>query len=272
VGIGTVDGYVLLRCRGCGVRFHPRTGATLAYDAGYFGRHGEAGPGYSNYETIAWYPKRVYQELRSALLQRFPSRGRLLEVGCATGPFVEAAREDGWDAEGIDPAAAAVAVGAERGLPLRAVSLEDAGYSQADRFQVIVMLHMLEHLADPAATLREARRVVAPDGCLVIEVPNLGSAEARLRGLRWSALTPPEHLTYFDRRSLARLLDATGWRVIVSATPTSAELAAERVGDGGTRVGSVAARVLRLASRLGLFHLVSAAGLGGSLRVTAVPA
>ena len=88
------------------------------------------------------------------------SSPRYLDVGCSTGFVVEAARDRGWDATGIDLNPSAVEFGRSRGLDLRTVALEDAGFA-AGSFDAISLFDVLEHLLDPAA---HAARVHRPAG------------------------------------------------------------------------------------------------------------
>ena len=80
-------------------------------------------------------------------------------------------------------------------------------------FDVAVLWHVLEHLADPATALERARGWLAPDGRLLVGVPNIDSLQARLGGSRWFQLDPQRHLVHFTPRGLGRLLERTGFRV-----------------------------------------------------------
>lgn len=265
----TVDDHPLLECRACSLRFHPRRAAEQSYDAGYFAGGDGASRGYRDYERVA--AERagaVYPQVAPDLLRRHPRRGRLLEVGCATGAFVEAAAADGWDAVGIDIADDAVRAGIERGRPLRACSLADAAFPTG-HFDAVVAFHTLEHVADPEAMVQEMGRVSAGDATLVLEVPNLGGLEARLRGRRWSQIKPPEHLSYFNRRSLDALLGRAGWRVVSASTPTGFDVLAAGLADASSPRSRAAAVLLRVASAAGVPALLERFELGGALRVVA---
>jgi 2-polyprenyl-3-methyl-5-hydroxy-6-metoxy-1,4-benzoquinol methylase len=138
--------------------------------------------------------------------------GRLLDVGCASGFFVQAARARGWDAEGIEPCHWLVAWGKEHlHVPLRAGTLAEAGYEDGT-FDVVSMWDVLEHVPSPRAQLQECARVLKPGGMLVINYPDFGCPLARLAGRRWWFLLS-NHLYYFTRATMRRYLEATGFVV-----------------------------------------------------------
>lgn len=270
---GIVHGHALLRCRTCGLLYHPRPDFQLEefYDEQYFQGGRDHGAGYANYlQDGDWYSNRVYSEIRDRLLDAFPGRGRLLDIGCASGFFVNAATRDGWRAEGVDVARSMIEEGQRRGLNLHLGPLADAGFEDG-AFDVLTMFHTLEHLTDPRAFLHEARRIAAPDCLFVIEVPNAWSVGRLVRRLRWSQFKPPEHLNYFGPRSLRRSLDATGWKIERTETNYQAEIATY----SHTRSRPSLHRPLSLAaasaSRLGFITLIERLRLGANLRVFARP-
>ncbi len=74
--------------------------------------------------------------------------------------------------------------------------------------------NVFEHLYDPAATLAEIRRILAPGGLLVLAVPDAGSLDARIFGPRWTGYDVPRHLYTFDRHTLDRMLNRAGFQVV----------------------------------------------------------
>lgn len=157
--------------------------------------------------------------LSAALAQRFVwlpefvPGGTLLEIGCATGPYIAEMRELGWNVIGVEPDESAARAARENlGLDVRTGTLEGSELP-ADCCDVVVMRMVLEHVPDPRATLAEAGRVLAPGGRLLISVPNAASIEARVFGDRWSAWDLPRHLSHFTPRTLAALLESCGFVV-----------------------------------------------------------
>jgi protoporphyrinogen oxidase/SAM-dependent methyltransferase len=141
------------------------------------------------------------------LLDGVARPGRMLDVGCWTGSLLVAARERGWDVTGIEPSAWGTARATERGLSVLQGNwdaLEVPGH-----YDVIAFCDVLEHLVDPAAAIRWATARLAPDGALLITVPDAGSRLARMLGARWWSVLPM-HLHYFTRSSMRALLAAEG--------------------------------------------------------------
>lgn len=180
------------------------------YGEGYFaGGFDDVVPGYRGYGAEEAIMRRNFAR-RLALLERFAERGPLLDVGCALGFFVRAARERGWDARGIECSAYAAREAVARGAPVVQGDFLTADLPLGG-FTAVSMLDMLEHVADPRAYVRRARALVRPGGLLAIETADLAAPFARLWGRRYHFFTPPNHLTYFTRATLARLLAEEGF-------------------------------------------------------------
>ena len=137
--------------------------------------------------------------------------GRLLDVGCFDGGFLDEAAARGWEVWGIEPQAEPAAV-AELRHPGRIVSLalEDVGELPIGEFDLITAISVVEHLRQPQALLELADRRLRPGGVLVIHTPDLRSFPARALGRWWPPIAPPEHTFYFDRRTLRRLVERHG--------------------------------------------------------------
>ena len=184
----------------------------------------------------------------------------VLDIGCATGEFALAAQAAGWEGSGVELADTARKQAADRGLHMYE-TLEEP----SDRFGLITMFHVLEHMIEPLPSLRRCRELVEIGGLLVIELPQWGSLGRRVRGSRWAQLRPPEHITFFNARSLATALSLTGWQVIRSASIY--EQIINRSVEALHRREAV--RGIGLA---GAGLALERAGLGGYLRVVASPA
>jgi SAM-dependent methyltransferase len=138
--------------------------------------------------------------------------GRLLELGCASGGFLDKMAQAGWEVEGIEPSAHAAKQAQEAGYKVRNVSLEAAAAPELP-FDLIVGWMVLEHLHEPLPVLRKLSRWVREEGWLVLSVPDAGSLEFKLFKDRWYALQLPTHLHHFSQGSLTRMLAEGGWTV-----------------------------------------------------------
>ncbi|MDD8026543.1 MAG: class I SAM-dependent methyltransferase [Acidobacteriota bacterium] len=148
-------------------------------------------------------------------LTRFaPAKGRLFDVGAATGIFLNEARRGGWRVDGIDASAWAARWAAERyAIPLRQGSFEEAGLP-AQGFQAVTMIDLIEHTPRPRDVLAKAAEILTPGGVLCLVTPDIHSPAACLVGPRWWHLRPG-HLAYFSRSSLDAALAAAGFHIVL---------------------------------------------------------
>ncbi|GAB4456528.1 MAG: hypothetical protein OHK0029_14650 [Armatimonadaceae bacterium] len=139
--------------------------------------------------------------------------GNLLDVGCGDGRFIAAMQSRGWRAEGLetDPVAAELTRN-RTGVAVHEIELQDA-HILPDTFHMISLLHVLEHVPDPRATLEAAYRALAPGGMLLLALPNSRSIEAGIFGTCWYPLDLPRHFWHFTPHTLTRLLEECGYRV-----------------------------------------------------------
>ncbi|HVL96402.1 MAG TPA: class I SAM-dependent methyltransferase [Solirubrobacteraceae bacterium] len=145
-------------------------------------------------------------------VERVTGRGRLLDVGCGHGLLLDEAARRGWQVLGLEPSAAARAhaVGA-LGLPVRDATPADL--DPAERFTAIVLADVIEHFADPVAELRRCAGHLAPGGALLVVTPDPASLTARVARGRWWGYIPA-HTHLLPRRTLQRLLESSGLRVV----------------------------------------------------------
>jgi len=138
--------------------------------------------------------------------------GRLLEVGCGSGEALRVLAELGWDVEGVDFDRAAVDRARSHGLAVRQGSLREQQYP-SESFDAVVMSHLIEHVPDPRALVEECRRVLKPDGLLVILTPNARSWGHAVFHEHWFHLDPPRHLFLFHQETLRSVVEAAGLAV-----------------------------------------------------------
>jgi SAM-dependent methyltransferase len=213
---------VLGRCRACGYVFLPRTPdlpdrLRALYEGDYF-TGAEFGDYASQRPTFA----RNFQDMVHRMRQAGAAGGRLLEVGCAYGFFLEQAQAN-FKALGIDVNAAAIE--SARGLGVDARCVEFLDYVTSDTFDVVCLWDTIEHVLEPRAYLEKARDLLRPDGMLFLTTGDIGSLVARVRGRKWRMIHPPSHLNYFSRVTMTRLLQSVGFDVVsVGAIGTRRDL------------------------------------------------
>ncbi|MDD2742215.1 MAG: class I SAM-dependent methyltransferase [Rhodocyclaceae bacterium] len=137
-------------------------------------------------------------------------QGRLLDVGCGNGNFLDFARRAGWQVRGLDfdPAAVAAARAKELDVLEGTIALLDGERECYDR---ITLSHLLEHVYDPWETLANCHRLLKPGGVLWLETPNMNSSGRRVFGQYWRGLEPPRHLHLFSRKCLRDKIASIGF-------------------------------------------------------------
>ncbi|HUT35646.1 MAG TPA: class I SAM-dependent methyltransferase [Planctomycetota bacterium] len=165
--------------------------------------------------------RRRYFARRLRQIEKFaPRGGRILDVGCSKGYFLEAARANGWEAVGVELNRRAVEDARARGLDVRHGDLCDLALDE-ESFDVVTLFDVLEHTAAPRALLAACRAVLRLGGLLVVTTPDIGGLVPRVTyGLfactlgAWEHPTPPGHLVQFSRRTLRRALGAEGFEAL----------------------------------------------------------
>ena len=127
--------------------------------------------------------------------------GRLLDVGCGDGRFLERMAAAGWLVEGVEVDRHAVDTARSRGLAVHNGTLQSVGYGDGV-FDAVTVDHVIEHVADPGGFLTECRRVLRPGGRLVVVTPNMSALGRRVFGCAWRDLDPPRHLFVASRHAL----------------------------------------------------------------------
>lgn len=217
-----IDGFHIVCCRQCGLIYvNPRYAEELLqeiYTEQYYDHDGIKNGleffGYDGYLSDEENIKLTFRK-RLQTIERLSHKGRLLDVGCATGFFLDLARAHGWEVLGTEVSAFSAHYARERfGLDVRLGALGQLSL-EAQSFEAVTMWDVIEHVADPLAELREVHRILRPEGLLSIITPDAGSWVARLLGRRWEEFRRVrEHIYFFSRRTLAETLRRAGFDVV----------------------------------------------------------
>lgn len=193
----------IAKCKNCSLMFVPRN----------IGNYGIL-KDYENY-VDGGYLEEEKGRRRSAqiLLKRieaFMKEGRMLEIGCANGFFLDEARKRGWKIAGIEPSRWACEY-AEQKLDIKifAPTLEESTFEK-ETFDAVVMLDVIEHLESPRKTLLIINKILNKDGILVVTTPDVESFLSRLLRARWWGINR-YHLFYFSKNTLEDFFKRTGF-------------------------------------------------------------
>jgi ubiquinone/menaquinone biosynthesis C-methylase UbiE len=148
------------------------------------------------------------------VVSKYQRGGRLLDVGCSTGVFLNEMRRSGrWEVYGIEPAAFPARIAREHfRLQVFQKTLLEAKLPK-DCFDVVTWWHVLEHTPNPKECLQETYRILKPGGWIFIQTPDPNSWEAKLFGPWWGACDAPRHLHLFPAPTLINQLNLLGFRV-----------------------------------------------------------
>ncbi len=140
-------------------------------------------------------------------------KGKLLDVGCGNGYFLNLMKKLGWEVIGIEPDAQAAKMAQDCfGIPVKVGLLEELGFP-SNYADVITMKHVIEHVIDPLVILGECLRVLKDGGNLVVTSPNIESMGSLYFNRNWHHLDPPRHLHLFTVQTLRRCIESVGLRI-----------------------------------------------------------
>jgi SAM-dependent methyltransferase len=235
--------YTVARCRRCGFLYQrPRVRDDHLADCypDHYPRHQEPSPripfkgSTARVRAVRWAlaSRLGYSSLREAgagLFTRFRAtslirrlrwdcppwrgRGRYLDVGCGSGGALGVAQALGWHVAGVEVDETAAKKARRFSDRVHVGDLLEAPFGPGE-FDVVTAFHVLEHVPDPVGAVRRMLGWLAPDGLLIVEVPNAGGLGARLFGRAWSGLELPRHLSHFTPATLERVVAQAGGRVV----------------------------------------------------------
>jgi len=211
------NGCAIWQCEGCGLGraettdFDPQA----YYTGGYFS--GQRSDGYSDYRAAEPVLRREFAR-SVAFVHGYRGGGRLLDLGCAYGFFLKEAQRH-FDAWGIELAEEAAAHGRRSGLQVLSGVADETNMARVGDVDVITLFDVIEHLPQPHETLALCCRYLKPGGIIVITTGDFRSLAARVFGVKWRLMTPPQHLWFFTKESLRRMSAHLGLTLEHSGRP-----------------------------------------------------
>ena len=140
--------------------------------------------------------------------------GRVFDVGCFNGGLLDIASDAGWETWGLDYQGPAVEIARAKHPGRIAVGALESYEPPRGDFDVVTGVGVIEHLRQPDALTRFAGKALKPGGLLVVQTPDRGSLPAAVLGRYWPPVAPPEHIWYFNRTNLRRLLGKAGFETL----------------------------------------------------------
>jgi len=212
------NGLGLMQCAECKLVFvgqRPEAHELYAlYDESYFENDESGTVGYSHYIKDEANIRKTFAR-RLHKLEQFVRPGRLLDVGCAAGFFLDEAHKHGWQVQGVDVSNFAARYARERfGYDVRQGSLLEQDFPK-NTYELVTMWDVIEHVPDPKAYIEQVAALLKTGGVIALATPDVDSLPARLTGTRWVGYKlSEEHVYYFSKRTLSRMLESAGFEIV----------------------------------------------------------
>lgn len=195
--------YSIVQCDSCGFRFtNPRP------NANELGKYYKSEDYVSHSNTTKGFINSTYQSVRKytllkklQLISKYFKTGKILDIGCGTGEFLNICKNAKWNAIGIEPSLDARKMAIENyGLDVR----EEAEIKnlESESFDIITMWHVLEHVPNLNERIEDLKRLIKPNGIIIIAVPNCESLDAKIYKEHWAAYDVPRHLYHFTPKDI----------------------------------------------------------------------
>lgn len=249
------DKYTIARCGDCGLVFVKEIPSEAelkdVYGEGYY--TGRDFVGYQNYgptssfdrvaHWVATLPSRILRLLKRPsaipgkvvdvfarpklrpwpydlvdLVEKYSNKGNILDVGCATGLFLLAARESGWDTRGVEFSDySSQRARDDYKLDVVTGTLHDArrvGELKENSYDVVTLWDTAEHVQDPMAIFSDAWKILRPGGLLFVKTLNIDSDRSKAEGNDWHFFRPPKHLFYYSEKTLKAYFERAGFDLV----------------------------------------------------------
>lgn len=158
------------------------------------------------------------QSILTTIEDLIKRKGRLLDVGAATGAFLEIARNSKWKINGLEPSRWAISYARDKyKIKISQGIINNAKFKKSS-FDAITFIDVIEHVDSPRELLLFAKKFIKNDGVIVLITPNFGSMVARILRERWWHVRP-DHLFYFDNSTLKLLIESLGFEVVKIKKP-----------------------------------------------------
>ncbi|HQV01758.1 MAG TPA: class I SAM-dependent methyltransferase, partial [Bacteroidia bacterium] len=200
--------FQIVTCNECSFKFtNPKpTNEDLGsyYKSNDYISHTNSDKGWFNklYKTVRNYT--IDKKVKALSKYNAPSK-TLLDIGCGTGEFLNAAKIKQWHVTGLEPGVDARNL-AIKNYGLHVFDIDHLAKLKPQSFDVITMWHVLEHIPNLHETIKQLKQILAPNGTLIVAVPNSNAIEAKNFGRFWAAYDVPRHLNHFSAKNVINLL------------------------------------------------------------------
>ncbi len=205
----------IVQCNSCDFRFtNPRPEESKLgeyYKSEEYVSHSNTKKGFVNstYQLVRKYT--LLKKLQ--LISKHFKTGKILDIGCGTGEFLNTCKIAKWNTLGVEPSPEARKMATENyGLDVRE-ELEIKNL-ESERFDVITMWHVLEHVPKLNERIEDLKRLIKTNGIIIIAVPNCNSLDAKTYKEQWAAYDVPRHLYHFTPKDIESIFKKHGLKTV----------------------------------------------------------
>ncbi len=162
------------------------------------------------FEKMYQFVKGIALKNKLKLINYQSKKGRILDIGAGVGDFLSVAKNDGWETIGIEPSEKAKSIAVKKGVTF----VDQLSELEDHSFDVITMWHVLEHVPDLENQITTLKRLLKPNGTILIAVPNFKSYDANYYGKFWAAFDVPIHLWHFSKTAIEKLFASADLKMI----------------------------------------------------------
>jgi ubiquinone/menaquinone biosynthesis C-methylase UbiE len=164
----------------------------------------------SLFEKMYQFVKSIALKNKLKLINSQSQKGRILDIGAGVGDFLAVAKNDGWKTIGIEPSEKAKEIAKTKGVSF----VEELSQLENNSFDVITMWHVLEHVPNLENQIAELKRLIKPNGTIIIAVPNFKSFDAKYYGKFWAAFDVPIHFWHFSKIAIEKLFSVQNLQLV----------------------------------------------------------
>ena len=202
---GKLDAPNYIRCEPCAIYYLNPMPEPEELDHFYRGSVVESEP-----ETL----NEKVDRKKLKIVERYASRGKILDVGCAKGGFLSSLKIKGWETTGIEPYhPAAHEAGRIKELNIITKKFDEINFP-LENFDAVTFWNVFEHIHNPMETIGQVYRILKPGGCVFIAVPSIDCWQLKRFGAQWVGLGAPAHLFLYSRLGITKILKISGFQVL----------------------------------------------------------
>lgn len=199
----TQETFEIHECNNCGLLFtEPRPSQNE------IGKYYQSEEYYSHKENKKGFIPKLYEMVKSINLKNKYNmatagltKGKVLDIGCGVGDFLQTMEANGWKTTGIEPSEDAKTIACQR-INATLLLPEEINQLQDESYDLITMWHVLEHIDDLKEEIKQLQRLLKKGGRLLLALPNFKSYDAMYYKEFWAAYDVPRHLNHFCKTSI----------------------------------------------------------------------